>query len=255
MFYSSPSYAFKILGIFYVERENRDIYEQNRTHAAISYRIKGCSTFHFRGQQLPADSGAITYIPAGCDYRHINTDHEKIIVLHLEHIGPGGSDLEIETDAHALEPLFRTLLEVWEEGSPGYYNRCMALLYTIFETLQVNAERSAPAIPAAIAPGVTLLHKSFRDPRLTVAQLAQTCFVSEVYFRRVYHIYAGQSPLQTILQLRFQYAKNLLSSGYYTVTQAATLSGFSDVKYFRTAFKKHTGQTPSQFAAKSRGHR
>lgn len=249
MFYNDPDRTFKILGIFYVEREKRDIFESHRTHTAISYRIKGCSTFHTQGQQLPASTGAVTYIPAGCDYRHINPAPEKIIVLHLDGTGHIGNDLQIETDALDLEPLFRNLLEVWEEGSPGYYNRCMALLYTIFESLQVKAEQSAPTVPAAIAPGVTLLHKSFRDPRLTVTALAKACFVSEVYFRRVYRSYAGQSPLQTILELRFQYARNLLSSGYYTCTQASTLSGFSDVKYFRTAFKKRYGQTPSEFAA------
>lgn len=249
MFYNDPNRTFKLLGIFYVEREKRDIFESNRTHTAISYRIKGCSTFHTQGQQLPAGTGAVTYIPAGCDYRHTNPAPERIIVLHLDGASHIGKALEIETDALDLEPLFRNLLEVWEEGGTASYNRCMALLYTIFEALESKQEEAAPPIPATIAPGVALLRKNFRNPRLTVAELANACFVSEVYFRRVYRAYAGQSPLQTILELRFQYARNLLASGYYTTTQAATLSGFSDVKYFRTAFKKRCGQTPSEFAA------
>ncbi len=250
MFYNDPNCTFKILGVFYVQREKRDIFESHRTHTAISYRIKGCSTFHAQGQQLSAGTGAITYIPAGCDYRHINPAPEEIIVVHLDSNSHIGKSLQIETDAVDLEPLFRNLLEIWEEGGTSAYNRCMSLLYAIFDALERKNKASVPTVPATILPGVELLHKSFRDPRLTVAQLANACFVSEVYFRRVYHSFAGQSPLQTILQLRFQYAKNLLSSGYYTVTQAATLSGFSDVKYFRTAFKKYTGQTPTQFAAK-----
>ena len=250
MFYNDPNCSYKLLGVFYVEREKWDAVEANRIHTAISYRISGCSTFHMQNQSLYAGSGAIVYIPAGYDYRHVTPHAEKIIVLHLDGAAHIGNELQLESDASDLEPLFRNLLETWEEGSPSSYNRCMALLYRLFAALQEKHEKKLSPVPASIAPGVELLRKSFRDSRLTVARLAQACFVSEVYFRRIYRAYAGQSPLQTILDLRFQHARTLLASGYYTPTQAAALSGFSDVKYFRTAFKKRYGLTVSEFAAK-----
>lgn len=252
MFYDESDGAFKILGIFYVERARRDVYEKNRFHTAISYRVEGCSSFYTGSRQLRADTGAVTYIPAGCDYRHTNSQPEKIIILHLQSIGQTSPELTVLPDAMELEPLFRMLLEVWESAEPTAYNRCMALLYRVFEQLQQKKEKSAPPVPGTIAPGLELLQKNFRDPHLTVAALAKACFVSEVYFRRVYRAYSGESPLQTILNLRFRYARNLLRSGYYTAKQAAELSGFSDVKYFRTAFKKRYGETPSEFTANDR---
>ena len=252
MFYENTCFTFQIQGIFYVERCARDVQESNRLHTAISFRLKGCSTFLVQGKQLHADTGAVTYIPAGIDYRHINEKNEKIIILHLHCPDLAEPQLQIENNVMELEPLFRTLLEVWEEGGPSAYNRSMSLLYHIFERLQQKKNSAINTLPAAIAPGVEMLRKNFRNPRLTVSALAASCFVSEVYFRKMYRSFFGESPLQTILNLRFQYACSLLGSGYYTCKQTAELAGFSDVKYFRTAFKKRYGQTPKEFAQSNR---
>lgn len=250
MFYQNPSLFFQITGIFYAERPPRNVEETSRSHSAISFRKKGSSTFHTADGMLRADTGAVTYIPAGVNYRHINPESEEIFILHLH--CPAGDEPSIQTipNAQDLEPLFAALLEIWEEGSPHSYNRCMSLLYQIFEHLQEKSTGGNTRIPPSIAPGVDMLRKNFRDPRLTVPDLAAACFVSEVYFRRIYHKHFGESPLQTIRNLRFQYACSLLNSGYYTCKQIAELSGFSDVKYFRTAFKKEFGETPLEYAEK-----
>lgn len=250
MFYQNPEWTFRILDIFYFERKKRDVFESGRTFTGLSYRLQGNSVFYIGDQVIPAETGAVVYISSGVDYRHKTDAPERVIILHLQskdNVEPG---IQVEAGMTELEPLFEKMLEIWEEGGPTSYNRCMSLLYTIFEELQHKKEQDAPPVPVAIAPGIEMLRKSFRDPYLTVAALSQACFVSEVYFRRVYRTYAGESPLQTILNLRFRYARNLLRSGYYTPKQAAELSGFSDVKYFRTAFKKRYGVTPSEYKDK-----
>ena len=250
MFYQNRDWSFRILDIFYFERKKRDVFESGRTFTGLSYRLKGSSTFYAGNQQYRAENGAVIFIPEGCAYRHKTDTAEQVIILHLESAGKVGNSVEMEAQAEELEPLFRKLLEVWEDGGASSYNRCMSILYTIFGELQHKKEQDAPPVPASIAPGIEILRRNFRDPHLTVAALANACFVSEVYFRRVYRVYSGESPLQTILNLRFRYARNLLRSGYYTPKQAAELSGFSDVKYFRTAFKKRYGETPSEYIAR-----
>lgn len=44
-----------------------------------------------------------------------------------------------------------------------------------------------------------------------------------------------------------QRAVSLLQSGYYTVTQVAHFCGFTDEKYFSTAFKEMNGCQPSKY--------
>lgn len=250
MFYQNREGAFRILGVFYVERAQREIFEHARRHTALSYRITGSSVFEDAEGIKEAGSNAVTYIPAGCDYRHMNRDHERILIVHLEHYGEEDKHLQVLPNASFAEPLFCKLLTAWEAGDEGRYPRCMAILYSIFEMFCQRQLQQGSLPPTVIAPGVTALRENFRNPNITVKQLADLCFVSEVYFRRIFHAHFGCSPLQMLLELRFDYAKALLSSGYYTPKQVSSLSGFSDVKYFRTAFKKRYGITASEYKAR-----
>jgi AraC-like DNA-binding protein len=75
---------------------------------------------------------------------------------------------------------------------------------------------------------------------------SQTKSVSAVLDSRFTQI-PGENAL---LNLRFNYAKSLLRSGYYQIKEIALLSGFNDTKYFRVAFKRQFGITPNEYAAR-----
>jgi len=58
------------------------------------------------------------------------------------------------------------------------------------------------------------------------------------------------SPMQYIINLRIENARDLLLSGEVNVTEAARLSGFEDIYYFSTLFKRKTGSTPTELLRK-----
>lgn len=57
----------------------------------------------------------------------------------------------------------------------------------------------------------------------------------------------GQGPNDFIRIIRLNKAAELLESGCYNVIETCTLTGFSDSKYFSTAFKKQFGVSPSKY--------
>lgn len=252
MFFEDPNRVFRIIGVFYVERSAcKKVIETNRNHISIAYRIKGESQLiTSEGSQL-ASGGSVTYIPAHTDYVRKSTE-ETLLIIHLQGFHNMGSGIEIVENAEAVEPLFRKLLSVWETKDSKMYNRSIQLLYSIFEALQNIAYTRPTAVSDVIAPGVKLLHTRYSDPSLRIADLADACFISDVYFRNIYHRFFGESPQQTLAALRFSHVCELLCSGYYSQKEAAQLVGFSDVKYFRTAFKKHFGLTPGEYIKKCR---
>lgn len=250
MFYYQPNCSFRILNVFYVTREKRDKMAVGRTHSGLSYRLRGNALFEVGERCISAGDGCVAYIPKGVDYRNRTLGREELIAVHLECRGEEFPRFEVEAGMDELEPLFLELLKIWESGEPSAYHRAMIQLYQIFEAIRQKKERDQPLLPQVISPGVELMRRRFREPGLSVAELAEACFVSEVYFRRVYRSHFGRSPLQDLLELRFSYATNLLKSGYYSPKQAAELSGFGDVKYFRTAFKKRFGETVSEYLKK-----
>ena len=56
-------------------------------------------------------------------------------------------------------------------------------------------------------------------------------------------IYA-EAPIQYRDSIRLYYAKEYLSSGYYTVSETAEKCGFDDVSYFVRFFKPKAGLPP-----------
>lgn len=251
MFYENPDCAYKITGVFYIERsKNEQVLSTMRRHTAIAYRITGESQFHFNGITQTASAGSVTYFPANTNFKRSSVP-EKLIILHLHCFEETSHNIEIINHVNELEPLFQKLLSTWETKNIDSYNRSIQILYKIFGALQKSITKQSSPVPAIIKPGVELLQNRYKDSSLRISDLSNACFISEVYFRKIYHRYFGESPQKTLNTLRFNYVCELLCSGYYTQKEAAQLSGFPDVKYFRTAFKKSFGITPGDYIKKN----
>ncbi|MBQ8311363.1 MAG: helix-turn-helix transcriptional regulator [Clostridia bacterium] len=249
MFYDDPTRVYSLLGVYRFERGGlEEKYEAGRTFSSLAFRLRGESAFTYGEKHCVADEKSIIYIPAGVDFSRIG-GNEEMIVLHLKCHGEDDREITV-LHADGVEEQFVKLLSDWETGGIGVRNRCLSRLYRILETVEKAKQMQQITPPDAILAGVEYLQTHYRDSDLTVTHLASLCHVSEVYFRRVYRECFDMSPWQRILELRFSYACTLLQSGYYTVKEIATLAGFSDVKYFRTAFGKWFGCTPTEYVKK-----
>lgn len=73
------------------------------------------------------------------------------------------------------------------------------------------------------------------------------------FYRKVKAL-TGQTAKDYIRKRRLQKSAELLKSGDYNVTEAATMTGFNDLNNFRIIFKKEFGVTPSEYKD-THGHR
>lgn len=72
--------------------------------------------------------------------------------------------------------------------------------------------------------------------------------LSRDYLLRLYKKETGRSPLDYLLDVRIQKAKEfLMQPGKYKVYEISELVGYSDYAYFSKIFKKQTGMTPKHF--------
>ena len=247
MFYSNADCAFRILNVYHVKREEaRSVTVTSKKKTSLVYRIGGECSFSCADAKLSTAPTDVAFLPIDAAYQRTSTP-EELIVVHLQCFGELDKNVEVVKNAAYVEPLFRKLLATWEDKDTAAYNRAVSVLYSIFEALQAANEHTATAPPASIRAGVALLQARYRDPGLRIGDLAKACFVSEVYFRNVFHRHFGKSPKKMLDELRFHHACDLLTSEYYTQAEVARLSGFEDVKFFRTAFKKHMGITPGEY--------
>jgi AraC-like DNA-binding protein len=223
---------------------------KKRSFHSLSIRTRGSAEIHCGHETLHVETGDLLYIPPAVDYSQ-STDGEEIIVVHFEM-----PDLQHDRIVHFATMnktthsfLYHEMHQIWTQRAPGYYQKCMSVFY---ELLYLISQESYSSMLKSYAgrdfqQALEYINLHFTDKALSIPHLAEMAKVSEVYFRKLFHKNLGVSPSKYIHHLRIERAKELLASGYYAVYECAELAGFTDTKYFSTAFKKATGISPSAF--------
>lgn len=81
----------------------------------------------------------------------------------------------------------------------------------------------------------------------TIASMAERVHYSPPHLHRLCKQFYHRSPIQQLIHLRIERAKQLLADTNWTLVQIASTLGYSDVFNFSTRFKKSTGASPSAF--------
>lgn len=250
MFFDQNDFMVHIRAAFQAKRNPQRTVDRGRLHTVLTYRIFGETLYTFDGSAVTATGGSVVFIPAGVDYTK-ESKEEHLIVLHLDWVDLSGDKRGIEVfyprDPQQMQRAFEEICDCWEGRACGYHAACTARLYQILEALCKENSSVPNGHWAIIEKGIAYLHKNFRDPSLRIKDAAAQCHVSEVYFRKLYREIYHCAPHEALNQLRMQHACGMLESGEGTVRQIAEASGFSDVKYFRTAFKTYFGFTCGDF--------
>lgn len=77
-----------------------------------------------------------------------------------------------------------------------------------------------------------------------IQEIARYANLSEFHFFRLFKQVFGVTPHHYMMQLKLQHASQLLKASGISITETASLSGFSDVFAFSKAFKKYFGVAP-----------
>ena len=81
----------------------------------------------------------------------------------------------------------------------------------------------------------------------TLGQMAALSGYSVSRFSELYKQFFGKSPVDDLLDERLKLAKHLLALKTYSMSEVATLCGFSSLHYFSGFFRKRTGYAPTNY--------
>lgn len=242
----------KILIACFVASGSAKPSHRNRPSHGLAFHTGGEKTCYFHGfGDLSFGKNDILYMPKHSNYDTtvispgdcyaINFDFNeelasKPFVFHVK-------------NATGILDHFKKATTVWNQKEAGAEMKCKAELYNIIYKIQQEFRESY--LPNSkfemIAPAVELIHKRYSQENLSVSELSAMCDITPEYFRRIFKKFLGVSPLNYINNLKLERAKELLLSGMYTVTEAAMMSGYSDMSHFGREFKKATGVSPKNF--------
>lgn len=87
---------------------------------------------------------------------------------------------------------------------------------------------------------------------ISLEQLAQNLNYSTAYLSRLIKKETGSTFSELLQELRIQKAKDLLRKSEVKINSVAVQTGYSDISYFISVFKKKTGVTPNEYRSLSK---
>ncbi len=252
MFFAETQLSLELLGIFKIQRGKSTLNSCDRSYDSISIRLSGNAKFECGSTVLEVGEGDMLYLPKNRSYRQ-QTEGETLLAIHfINYSFSSKNKPEVirVNDYDMIVELVEKMYREWEEKKRGYRYKCISLFYDLMYHLNLQAhDNIIPAVSQEekLKSVTDYIHSHYLNEQINVAALAEMCAFSGTYFRRLFKEIHSVSPARYVINLRLEYASQLLRSKLYTVSEVSEKSGFCDVKYFSKTFKKHYGVSPGKF--------
>lgn len=231
----------------YVEVHKHNCYE-------LVYYVKGSGVMNLNGDILQYQPHSITLTRPTFFHDERHTTETEVIFIGFTYcnhpislangIYQDGEELKI------LQLLRQMKQELMEKNA--FYKIKLDLLT---QEIIIELERSGKHIAKTVELDKLLYVKSFIDEnfnqKLDLQTLADLSGYSYDYFRHLFKVNTGYSPVQYQIRKRVEQASFLLSNTDQTITTIAMNCGFSTTSQFGKLFKELTGEQPSVFRSKS----
>lgn len=246
MIFEQEYVAFEILDVMYIEQKSTKHFNTGRNFDALSLRLDSDTVIYSDKEQIELSGSSLCYFPANVDYTRVS-NYDRMIVVHFNAFNYRSKMIECfkPDDIAAYKELFERLLLKWQAKEAAYKSECAAILNLVFAELY-RANRSH-MVDKRIIDAVLYIEKNCLKHDFNLEQAAARSFISSAYLRRIFKAELGMSPKKYVIEQRINYARTLLSTGYYTVSEVADMCAYEDAKHFSSEFKRICGVSPSEY--------
>ncbi|MFB1050903.1 helix-turn-helix domain-containing protein [Paraliobacillus sp. JSM ZJ581] len=146
---------------------------------------------------------------------------------------------------------FQKIYQEAQEQLEGYGDTCNYLLGALIMQLKrqlklkIEAEKQTK-LRKEIAQAKQYIYQHFKE-NITLDRLSQLTHLNKFYLSHSFKDEVGQTPIEYLNYCRVEEAKVLLSTTNYSISQIATVVGYSAQSYFSEVFKKYESQSPSNY--------
>lgn len=185
--------------------------------------VRGADTDH---HELATQSSGLWAISAGLSY-NCDSDDEMLQKGMIIYDALYSWAKHLQHEVHTQQPFEHLLVNVFKSylNRPGPGKKAPAWVKELKEFIQDHIDTS-----------------------ISLKELSKKMDINPSYLSREFSRYFEDLSFgEYIRQQRIEKARELMLSSNYSLTEIAYLTGFSDQSHFNRIFKKHIGQTPSQY--------
>lgn len=235
-------------------------YSQDRSHGRVDYQLiyiyKGAGHYYINGEWQTLNAGNLLLFRPNepQTYAYYVSDHPEIYWIHFT-----GSDCEKIINKYNihnsyigdhvfLKTLFQETIIELQLKKPYFED---VIYSNFFHILTIIARSEIQNLypqenDLSIDRLVMQLHQRYMND-WTVGSMADFCKMSVGYFSHIFKSRMDNSPMHYLNELRIEKAKELIAMNTLSISNIATMVGFSDPLYFSRVFKKTTGIPPKEF--------
>ncbi len=242
----------KIVLACFVKPGNGSLIHTNRSSYGIAYNLSGKKTYNFSsGEKLTVEDGDVIFLPFGSSYVIDNTVDGDCYAINfiLSNQIDYAPFLIHSKSKDSLLPCFIKAVSSFQKQEYGFNEKCLRELYDIlYKIKQINYKTTynSPNQKKILSTATAYICENYTFKNITIKEICDKCSISDTYLRRIFNSEFGISPIEYINRLRLNYAKSLIASGDYSVSDACFMSGFNDTSYFSRTYKKHFGFPPKE---------
>lgn len=121
------------------------------------------------------------------------------------------------------------------------------ILLSIREKQQENIPISEPKKSTISKEIQTYFHEHFSE-KISLEQIAKNLYLSPFYISKVFKEEMGETPINYLIKIRLETAKNLLINNQnLSIKEISSIVGYEDAYHFSKSFKKYYGVSPAEY--------
>ena len=194
MFFENDLLSFNILDVMELKQGKVNMLNKGRNYNALSFRFRSDAVLKTEGGDCYMKDNFVSYVPARLNYSRVATKDE-LIAIHFDTTNYHTKEIECfeYSFSDKLGKLFSEILLHWNKKEAGYKYRCSAILCRIFEECYIYNYDPKPH-GSRIRKSVDYLRENYTKSGITIKEIAEKSFMSEVYFRKLFKEELGTSP-------------------------------------------------------------
>lgn len=178
----------------------------------------------------------------------IDTDYLSSIGIDIETI-----NFEEKIISEELSGIMHLIRSEWESAGElrhlmikSYLNEFAVKLFRDFKVLDTAHDKESRTL-RKIKQSISFIKKNYTGD-ISLDEVASVAGLSRYHFCREFKKATDLTPVEFINRMRCEYAKTLLESKKYSVSEISTIVGFSTSAHFSKIFKRFFSLYPSEYA-------
>jgi YesN/AraC family two-component response regulator len=259
--------------VFYVSKckmTTNGVYHDH-DYTELAYILSGKGKYLVGDTEYNVEAGDLIVCNPGVKHKHIvtNTDEPTIEFIagftnfHFKNMAPNSIETKdgqciINTTAELKQELMMhsyAMIAEKESSNLGKYfmlkTHLIQMLLLIIRELvgDESYEQTACSFESynksyAVKHIIDYLNENF-DQKISLEQIAHNMYLSPVYISKIFKEETGESPINYLIKIRLEKAKDILIKGKnHSIKNIADQVGYEDVYHFSKLFKKYYGISP-----------